>query len=56
MCITVRYWLYIHATASNSLIARTYQCVVQLGDDAPGDGLVIIRNMQSQVMKNKDHS
>ena len=25
-------------------------------DDAPDDGLVIVRNMQSQLMDNKDHS
>ena len=27
-----------------------------LRDDAPDDGLVIVRNMQSQIMNNKDHS
>ena len=49
-------WMYIHATARLAWYHEHTNALYSLWDDAPVDGLVIVRNMQSQLMDNKDHS
>ena len=49
-------WMYIHAIATLAWQHEHTNSLYSLWDDAPDDGLVIVRNMYSQIMDNKDHS
>ena len=51
-CIT--YW-YVRAGESSCCVDLHPHALYSLWDDAPDDGLVIVRNMYSQIMDNKDH-
>ena len=47
--------MYIHTTARLACTNIT-NALYSLWDDAPDDGLVIVRNMVSQLMDTKDDS